>query len=168
MIIKLFINRRSVGLFLFYGYNKNKICIDHCLLRTNLTFDFFFSSCSSILKFEMKKKYTHTQNIYTNCAQGHMSIRFNCFFYFYWWKRVNVCEFTIWFRVCFFWLLFFSFVWFNMICLIAYYFEIFGKVCACSTVHKYRLIRVRAKCSPKKLKTTVNDLQIALSQLDRF
>lgn len=167
MIIKLFINRRSVGLFLFYGYNKNKICIDHCLLRTNLTFDFFFSSCSSILKFEMKKN-IRTQNIYTNCAQGHMSIRFNCFFLF---LLVEACK-CLWvyymISCVFFLLLFFSFVWFNMICLIAYYFEIFGKVCACGTVLKYRLIRVRAKCSPKKLKTTVNALQIALSQLDRF
>lgn len=70
MIIKLFINRRSVGLFLFYGYNKNKICIDHCSLRTNLTFD-FFSSCSSILKFEMKKKYTYTKHIYKLCTRSY-------------------------------------------------------------------------------------------------
>lgn len=111
MIIKLFINRRSVGLFLFYGYNKNKICIDHCSLRTNLTFD-FFSSCSSILKFEMKKKYTYTKHIYKLCTRSYEHKIQLFFFYFYWWKRVNVCVF-IWFRVCFF-------VAFLFICLIQY------------------------------------------------
>lgn len=100
-----------LGSFFFYGYNKNKICIDHCSLRTNLTFD-FFSSCSSILKFEMKKKYTYTKHIYKLCTRSYEHKIQLFFLYFYWWKRVNVCVF-IWFRVCFF-------VAFLFICLIQY------------------------------------------------
>lgn len=113
MIIKLFINRRSVGLFLFYGYNKNKICIDHCLLRTNLTFDFFFSSCSSILKFEMKKKYTYTKHIYKLCTRSYEH-KIQLFFFLF--LLVEACKcLCVYMISCVFF-----FVAFLFICLIQY------------------------------------------------